>query len=176
MSADTNFVSRSASRPLIAPAWHTIVFVAIFVGLSVIGGFFQHAVKQHPQAAVPSGNAVQRYLSVLVFEWLLVLYVRMGVHKRGVRLRDLVGGRWATAKEVMKDIALGGGLYGSACRTLISSAVERMPRKDFFLKEFLRALRGYLWPSQQDFVRNWLFAAIFRSNFRRSQATWGGQC
>lgn len=111
MSADTNFASRPSSRPLIAPAWHTIVFVAIFVGLSVIGGFFQHAVKQHPQAAVPSGNAVQRYLSVLVFEWLLVLYVRMGVHKRGVRLRDLVGGRWATPKEVMKDIALGAGLW-----------------------------------------------------------------
>jgi membrane protease YdiL (CAAX protease family) len=111
MSADIDFASRPSSRPLIAPAWHTIVFVAIFVGLSVLGGFFQHAVKQHPQAAVPSGNAVQRYLSVLVFEWLLVLYVRMGVHKRGVRLRDLVGGRWATPKEVMKDIALGAGLW-----------------------------------------------------------------
>ena len=36
----------------------------------------------------------------------------MGVHKRGVGLRDLVGGRWATPKEVMKDIALGAGLWG----------------------------------------------------------------
>jgi hypothetical protein len=87
------------------------VFIAIFVGLSVVGGFFQHAAKQHPQATVPSGSAVPRYISVLVSEWLLVLYVRMGVHKRGVRLRDLVGGRWATPKEVMKDIALGAGLW-----------------------------------------------------------------
>jgi uncharacterized protein len=46
-----------------------------------------------------------------VFEWLLVLYVRMGVRKRGVRLRDLVGGRWTTPKAVMKDIALGEGLW-----------------------------------------------------------------
>ena len=111
MSADTNLVSRLSSRPLIAPAWHTIVFITIFVGLSVVGGFFQHAVKQHPQAAAPSGNAVQRYLSVLVFEWLLVLYVRMGVQKRGVRLRDLVGGRWAGPRDVMRDIALGAGLW-----------------------------------------------------------------
>lgn len=111
MSTDTNLASGLSSRPLIAPAWHTIVFISIFVGLSVVGGFFQHAVKQHPQAAVQSGNAVQRYISVLVFEWLLVLYVRMGVHKRGVRLRDLVGGRWATPKEVMKDFALGAGLW-----------------------------------------------------------------
>jgi len=111
MTADANLPSRLVSRPLIAPAWHTIVFIAFFVGLSVVGGFFQHSVIQHPQATVPSGNAVPRYISVLVFEWLLVLYVRMGVHKRGVRLRDLVGGRWATPKDVMKDIALGAALW-----------------------------------------------------------------
>jgi len=111
MTAESNPASRQSKRHLIAPAWHTIVFIAIFLGLSVVGGFFQHAVKQHPQATVPSGNAVPRYISVLVSEWLLVLYVRMGVHKRGVRLRDLVGGRWATPKDVMKDIALGAGLW-----------------------------------------------------------------
>lgn len=111
MTTEANLTSRLCSRPLIAPAWHTIVFIAIFVGLSVAGGFFQHAAKQHPEAAVQSGNAVPRYISVLVSEWLLVLYVRMGVHKRGVRLRDLVGGRWATPKEVIKDVALGAGLW-----------------------------------------------------------------
>jgi hypothetical protein len=70
-----------------------------------------------PQAPVPSGNAVPGYTSVVVLEWLLVLYVLMGVHKRGMRLRDLVGGRWATPKEVMKDVVLGAGLWrrGSAC-------------------------------------------------------------
>jgi membrane protease YdiL (CAAX protease family) len=111
MTADANLTSQPSRRPLIAPAWHTIVFIGIFVGLSVIGGFFQHAVKQQPQATVPSASAVPGYLSVVVFEWLLVLYVRMGVHKRGMRLRDLVGGRWATPKAVMKDIALGLGLW-----------------------------------------------------------------
>ena len=111
MTADASLTSHLSSRKLIAPMWHTIVFIAIFVGLSVVGGFFQHGVKQHPQSAAPSGSAVPRYISVLVSEWLLVLYVRMCVHKRGVRLRDLVGGRWATPKEVMKDIALGAGLW-----------------------------------------------------------------
>jgi uncharacterized protein len=110
-TADTNLDSRPSVSPLIAPPWHTIVFVAMFVGISVIGGFFQHAAKQHPQVSAPSGTAVSRYISVLVFEWLLVLYVRMGVHKRGVRLRDLIGGRWPTPQAVMKDIALGAGLW-----------------------------------------------------------------
>jgi membrane protease YdiL (CAAX protease family) len=111
MTTDANLPSRLPTRPLIAPAWHTIVFIAFFVGLSVVGGFFQHAAKRHPQATVPSSSAVPGYISVLVSEWLLVLYVRMGVHKRGVRLRDIVGGRWATPKEVIRDIALGAGLW-----------------------------------------------------------------
>ncbi len=113
VSPDANLPSRPSIPSLIAPAWHTFVFIAIFVGLSVVGGFFQHAAKQHPlpTAGVATGNAVSGYLSVLVSEWLLVLFVRMGVHKRGVRLRDLVGGRWATPNDVMKDFALGAALW-----------------------------------------------------------------
>jgi hypothetical protein len=111
MAAPANLTSPPSSRPLIAPAWHTIVFIAIFIGLSVAGGFFQHAAQQHPQPIAPHANAVPRYISVLISEWLLVLYVRMGVHKRGVRLRDLVGGRWATPKDVLKDFALGVALW-----------------------------------------------------------------
>ena len=165
------------SRPLIAPAWHTIVFIAIFVGLSIVGGFFQHAVKQHPQATVPSGNAVPRYISVLVSEWLLVLYVRMGVHKRGLRLRDLIGGRWETPKEVMTDIALGAALWavwmGLMNAHILGSGTNAA--QGLVPKEFLRASRGYLLPSQQGFVRNSHFAAIFRSSFRRSQVAPGGR-
>jgi len=50
-----------------------------------------------------------------------------------------------------------------------------MPRRDFFPKGRLRASRGYPLRSQRDFVRNWLFAAIFRSNFRRWRAARGGR-
>jgi membrane protease YdiL (CAAX protease family) len=111
MATAANLTSPPPSRPLIAPAWHTIVFIAIFLALSIVGGFFQLAAKQHPQPAVPSTSAVPGYISVIISEWLLVLYVRMGVQKRGVRLRDLVGGRWATPMEVVKDFALGAALW-----------------------------------------------------------------
>ena len=62
------------------------------------------------------------------------------------------------------------GRCGSDCKILIFSAPARMRRTDFFPKEFLRASCGYLLPFQQDFVRNSLFVAIFRSNSRPSQA------
>jgi hypothetical protein len=92
MTADATATFGPSARPLIAPAWHTIAFIGIFVGLSVMGGFFQNSVKQHPQTTVQSGNAVDGYISVTVCGWLLVLCVRMGVRRRGVRLRDLLGG------------------------------------------------------------------------------------
>jgi membrane protease YdiL (CAAX protease family) len=111
MSAPANLSSSPSSRSLIAPVWHTIVLIAIFIGLSVVGGFFQHSAKQQPAEKMASTNPVPGYVSVLISEWLLVLYVRMGVQKRGVRLRDLVGGRWATPREVMTDIALAAGLW-----------------------------------------------------------------
>ena len=111
MAANASPTSRPSDRPLIAPVWHTIVFIIIFVGLAVVGGFFQHAVNEHPNATSRSANAVPGYLSVIISEWLLVLYVRMGVHKRGVSLRDLIGGRWATPADVLKDIALAAGLW-----------------------------------------------------------------
>jgi membrane protease YdiL (CAAX protease family) len=111
MATPANLASPSSGRPLIAPIWHTIVFIAIFVALSVAGGFFQRAARQHPQPAAPSNSAVPGYVSVLISEWLLVLYVRRGVHKRGVRLRDLVGGRWATPADVITDFALGAALW-----------------------------------------------------------------
>lgn len=110
-TGNANLETPSTHRPLIAPAWHTIVFIAIFVGLSVIGGFFQHRVSQQPQVTMPRGSAVPGYISVVVMEWMLVLYVRMGVQKRGLGLRDLVGGRWTTPTEVLRDIALGAGLW-----------------------------------------------------------------
>jgi len=38
MSADANLTSRLSGRPVIAPAWHAIAFICIFVGLSVVVG------------------------------------------------------------------------------------------------------------------------------------------
>jgi membrane protease YdiL (CAAX protease family) len=111
MDTSTVITPQQSARPLIAPLWHTMGFIAIFVGLAVLGGFFQHAARQHPQTAGQSTPAVPGYVSVIILEWLLVLYVRMGVRKRGVRLRELVGGRWSTPTDVLRDLALGAGLW-----------------------------------------------------------------
>jgi membrane protease YdiL (CAAX protease family) len=116
MTAPANPTHPQPNRTLIAPMWHTIGLIAIFVALSIAGGFFQASVrrpaKENPQAA-RSTSAVPGYISLIISEWLLVLYVHAGVKKRGVRLRDLVGGRWATPADVLKDIAFATGLWAA---------------------------------------------------------------
>jgi membrane protease YdiL (CAAX protease family) len=59
-----------------------------------------------PAAGEPrQGNALH-YLAVIVFEWVLVLYIWLGGLIPGAtRLRDLVGGRWNTLKDLRRDVA-----------------------------------------------------------------------
>lgn len=46
------------------------------------------------------------YLSVIAVEWFLVYGVWAGIHRRGVRLVDLIGGRWHRTKSILVDIVL----------------------------------------------------------------------
>ena len=102
--ADTPSGHRSGD--LIAPVWHTALLVSIFLGLTIAGALFQrHAqstsgvLQQHP-------NVVPLYLSVIAVEWFLVYGVWAGIHNRGLRLDDLIGGRWNSAKNVLVDLIL----------------------------------------------------------------------
>src|SRR5262249_19193667 len=46
------------------------------------------------------------YLAVMALEWGLVASVRGAVHDRGLRVRDVIGGRWSSWKDVLRDVAL----------------------------------------------------------------------
>jgi len=102
--SDPPFDHRSSD--LIAPVWHTVLLVSIFLGLTIAGALFQrHAqstsgvLQQHP-------NVVPLYLSVITVEWFLVYGVWAGIHNRGLDLGDLIGGRWNSAKNVLVDLVL----------------------------------------------------------------------
>jgi membrane protease YdiL (CAAX protease family) len=110
----TTIATRIGSPSLkpIAPGWHTALLVALFVALTVGGALFQrHAcldsggLHQHPQV-------VPLYLSLIAMEWGLVVWVwRGGLRRTGTKLGELVGGRWASAKDVFVDCGLALGLW-----------------------------------------------------------------
>ena len=55
----------------------------------------------HPRPAIrwPHDSKLPQYLWGMTWEWILVGFVWLGIRKR-IRLRDLIGGRWATARKI----------------------------------------------------------------------------
>jgi uncharacterized protein len=122
----TTIVSARSAPPdpkLIAPLWHTALLVAIFVGLALSGALFQHQARVDPRILQQHTNMVPLYVSLLAMEWALFLYVRKGVRLTGFSLRQLVGGRWASAGDVVVDLGLAFAIW--ALWTLITLIWDR---------------------------------------------------
>ena len=92
---------------LIAPWWHTVSFILIL-------GFFAYRGAQQQDRPSPLGGAVGasstsfvlQYLLLIGSEILLAYWVFVGVHWRGGTLWDLVRGRWASWRDVLRDFAI----------------------------------------------------------------------
>jgi membrane protease YdiL (CAAX protease family) len=106
MVSATPISSPAPGRKLIAPVWHTVLLVSIFLGVTLAGALFQHHAQSTPSVLKQHPNVVPLYLSVIAVEWFLVYGVWAGIRIRGVHLRDLIGGRWKSAKDVLIDLAL----------------------------------------------------------------------
>ncbi len=89
----------------IAPVWHTLVFIAIFAGLSVGGRVRAEEVTLKGQAHWPL------YVETIVMQWVLILYVCWGLWLRKRKLRDVIGGRWDTAGAFFLDLAIAAGFF-----------------------------------------------------------------
>ena len=87
----------------VAPAWHTIVLVIVLLVNSaasarVHGLIGIRALNPDPQIA--------RYLTAIIFEWLIVFYIAWGVRLRGGSLAGLIGGAWPRWRAVLRDGAI----------------------------------------------------------------------
>jgi membrane protease YdiL (CAAX protease family) len=99
--------SSNAARKLIAPWWHTASVLLIL-------GFFAYRGAQPQERPSPLGGAVGspatsfalQYLILIGAEILLAYWVFVGVHWRGGTLWDLVRGRWANWRDVVRDFAI----------------------------------------------------------------------
>ncbi len=88
-----------ASPAAVAPAWHTILFVVVIIVFSALSARSQHQMIQR-HGRVPA------YVLTLAWEYLLLGYIVWGARKRHVALREIVGGRWASAEKVLTDVVI----------------------------------------------------------------------
>ena len=102
LPATAETAAKPDERKLIAPLWHTIVFILILVLLSLS--------QMHQTQKLSAMNLTSRlplYIFMIGFELAMLLYVwGLGLRKTGVKLGDLIGGKWATASEFWRDVGV----------------------------------------------------------------------
>ena len=98
----------AGNRPrLIAPLWHTGLLVAILFAIAAYGAYAQATSRGAHQLVEHRASAIPLYLSLIAAEWGLFRFVVMGgLRRTGTPLRDLLGERWRSWRDVARDLAL----------------------------------------------------------------------
>lgn len=97
MSENSPTPQQPTSYKAVAPAWHTAVFVLAVLGLAAVGLKRFSGMAEHH-------NRMASYLLSIAFEVAMVGYVwAFGLHPRGGGLRELIGGEWKRASDVLLD-------------------------------------------------------------------------
>jgi membrane protease YdiL (CAAX protease family) len=80
----------------------------IVVGIVLfVSGGQAHTVS----GAVEHRGRLLLYLVTIFFEWVMVGLIWLGIHRRGIRLRDLVGGRWKSPEAVFIDVGIAAAFW-----------------------------------------------------------------
>lgn len=124
--ATTTMTGPSGSpQKLIAPVWHTIL-VLLFAAFPLISGALLQS-RKTPNGQIYASHSqvmLRFYVPILILEWLVVWFIYAGVRRRGVTLKELIGGRWQTAKNVIVDGIL--ALAVCAAMLLIGGILSRL--------------------------------------------------
>ena len=127
---------------LLAPWWHTVILIVVLLALS-----FGQA---HNIARIVQRHGhLPLYISTILFEWTMVAFVWLGIRGRGIRLRDLVGGKWKSPEDFLLDLAIAVGFWVVSGAILFgiqyALGLVRMHEVESLAKERLAKI-GFLLP------------------------------
>ena len=89
---------------LIAPIWHTAIIVILILCNSLLGSSKLGAVNSQ-------SSRLFLYAGTFITQLVFILIIWFGIHSRGIRMRDLIGGRWKTVESFLLDVALAIGFW-----------------------------------------------------------------
>jgi len=94
--------SSTSDRRLVAPLWHTTVFIVVILGLS-----YMQARQQLGPAPVQLNSRLPLYVATILFELSLFLFVWLfGLRRTRTPLRALIGARWSSIGDVLRDVGV----------------------------------------------------------------------
>ncbi len=129
----------------LAPWWHTTVLVGILLVVSLNSTRGWHPLAAH-------GKAPQ-YLWGMMWEWLLAGFTWLGVRKR-MRLRELIGGRWASGEDFFLDVVYAGAFWVFAL-VVLGVGAKLMHLDQASKIDAMRKQLGFLTPDTNFEVALW---------------------
>jgi CAAX protease family protein len=121
---------------LLAPPGHTVIVLFVLIAASLGGSGGKHPLAGH--------SKLPQYLWTMAWEWALTGFVYLGIRKR-VKLRELIGGRWASPEDVLRDLVIASGFWLAAVAVLGAGA-KLMHLGDAGKFDSMRQQLGFLIP------------------------------
>lgn len=134
----------------IAPWWHTVILIAVLLIASVNG-----TVSKHPLA---TAGKLPQYFWTMGWEWLLTGFVWLGIRKR-VRLRDLIGGRWASTEDFFLDVVFAAAFWIGAL-VVLGLGAKLMHLDEAGKIDAMRKQLGFLTPGTNLELAVWFCVSI----------------
>jgi uncharacterized protein len=153
LTTDTPILFESESCPrlrMLAPWWHTALLMVVLLGASLNG-----TRGRHPLAGE---SKVLQYLWAMAWEWVLLLITWLGIRKR-VRVRQLIGGRWASVEDFLLDVVYAGTFW--ICALVILGIAAKLMHLDQAGKlESMRKQLGFLTPGSRLELAVWFCVSV----------------
>ena len=150
---------------------HTIALLAIIAAWAAWGyfGASRMRVSAHPHRAA-------MYVLTILWEWSVVAFIAWGAKRHGISMRELIGGKWQSAMDVLKDVAIAAGFWLIALAVLVSTAFALHASKAGQSVRFML-------PQNQLEIFLWILTSltagiceeiIFRGYFQKQFSAWTG--
>jgi membrane protease YdiL (CAAX protease family) len=94
------------TKPPVAAAWHTAVLILV-VGAWASWGYLGTHTSQYQQ----NPHRLFTYILTAGWEWLVVAYIAWGVRSHGLRFRELLGNRWKSFTDFLKDFGIAAAFW-----------------------------------------------------------------
>ncbi|MGE5324152.1 MAG: CPBP family intramembrane glutamic endopeptidase, partial [Actinomycetota bacterium] len=92
-------------KKLLAPVWHTALIVILVVGNSYFTALVSSQKSQNP-GAITEKLRIAQYAATILLEFFLLFLVWIGLRLKKTKIRDLIGGRWATPEDFLVDVGI----------------------------------------------------------------------
>jgi len=78
---------------------------------ALAGWAFWHKASVDQLSAAANPNRVRFYVVILFFQWLMFVLVVAGVRRSGTPVRIILGDRWHSVRQVLRDIGIAAGFW-----------------------------------------------------------------